>query len=97
LLLQSAEIVYPTLHRRAADFVESIPDADPRIFVDDEGDDFHAPSGRHKATIGAMTAVLRPGKAVQVSIQDNQWFKDPRVLNLPPLQALRGFLDALLG
>ena len=31
------------------------------------------PAGLKKATIGAMTAVLKPGRAAQVSLEDNLW------------------------
>lgn len=57
--------------------------------------DFAKPSGHNKAVVGAMAAVFRPGKAVQVSIQDNDWLRGP-ALDLPRIRAVQLFLQQLL-
>lgn len=57
--------------------------------------DFAKPSGHNKAVVGTMAAVFRPGKAVQVSIQDNDWLRGP-ALNLPRIRAVQLFLQQLL-
>jgi hypothetical protein len=57
--------------------------------------DFQKPTGRSKAIISAVGAILRPGKAIQVSLQDNRWLRD-RALELPRVRAVRDFLAKIL-
>ena len=52
---------------------------------------------RNKAIVGVIANVLRPGKAVQVSLQDNRWLRDPECLQLPKVSALLNFVDAVIG
>ncbi len=49
------------------------------------------PAGRNKAVIGSMASILRPGRAVQVSIQDNRWLRDA-ALAIPRVKAVQDFL-----
>jgi hypothetical protein len=51
-------------------------------------------AGRNKAIIGSIASILRPGRAVQVSIQDNRWLRDA-ALAIPRVQAVRDFLANL--
>lgn len=53
------------------------------------------PYGKDKAIISTISSVLKPGKAIQVSIQDNRWI-DQNTLQLPSLILLQKFIDALL-
>jgi hypothetical protein len=55
------------------------------------------PAGRKKAIVGAVANVLRPGKSVQVSLQDNRWLRDPRALALPQVARFQAFVDAIVG
>jgi hypothetical protein len=95
LLLECAGHAYPSLLQRAASMVSSIEGNSPELRKEDL-QDLQKPSGRKKATVAAMSAVLKPGKAVQVSIQDNRWLEGS-TLALPRITALRAFLDELLG
>ena len=58
-------------------------------------DDLRKPAGRHKAIVGSMASILRPGKAVQVSLQDNRWLRDA-ALAIPRVKAVQDFLVSLL-
>jgi hypothetical protein len=53
------------------------------------------PAGAKKATIGAMTAVLKPGKSLQPSLEDNRWV-DANTLTLAALRPCLAFLNDLL-
>lgn len=96
LLIDSAEVVYPELLRPARAFIAAVADPIGQM-KSKERKAFQKPAGRLKATVSAMTAVLKPGKAVQVSIQDNRWFRDAKALEQPRLAAFRDFLGDLLG
>lgn len=98
LLLRCAEVVYPTLLKGARDFVSPLDAKNRSVFVDrKESEDLRKPFGKDKAIIACVANVLRPGKAIQVSIQDNRWFKDDRVFQEPLLKNLEAFVDAVLG
>jgi hypothetical protein len=56
--------------------------------------DFRKPSGRQKAVVGAMSSIFRPGKAVQASIQDNDWVRGA-ALKLPRIREVQRFLTEL--
>ena len=92
LLLDCATTVYPSLLDSATKHADGA--ATDRTLTADDLQDFHKPAGRNKAVIGAMASVLRPGKAIQVSIQDNRWLRGETLL-LPRIKAVQDFLVAL--
>ena len=92
LLIESATMVYPTLLASAAKHVETAA-TDASLAAGDLKD-FHRPSGKNKALIGSIAAIFRPGKAIQVSIQDNKWLRG-EALNLPRIKAVQDFLRSL--
>jgi hypothetical protein len=89
LLLGCASIVYPNLLASARTHIENA-EKDGSLMKSDL-DDLLKPSGRKKAVVGAIASVLRPGKAVQVSLQDNRWLKD-ETLDIPRVKAFQNFL-----
>jgi hypothetical protein len=92
LLLESAKVMYPDLLAIAKDYVEA---AEKITFHNkDDGEDFNKPAGKNKAMVGAMANIMRPGKAVQVSIQDNQWLKK-EALSIPRIKSVQDFLKVL--
>jgi hypothetical protein len=93
LLLDCAEHVYPSLLAAASTHVDAAL-RDGTLSVDDKVDLFK-PAGRHKAIIGGIAAILRPGKAIQVSIQDNRWLRGS-ALELPRVKAVQEFLATVL-
>ena len=92
LLEECAAENYARLWQRSKTYVAGI---DPKELSAEDLKDFQKPAGRQKAIISAMAAILRPGKAIQVSLQDNQWIRG-RALDLPRIQSIRGFLAELL-
>ncbi len=94
IFVECAELVYPELLQAARNYVslaETVVSQLPR----EESRDFFKPAGRQKARVNTNSSVLRPGKAVQVSIQDNRWIGQ-LTENLPRIRAMMNFLDELL-
>jgi hypothetical protein len=92
LLLESAELAYPQQLAAAKGFVHGIaPQCTGAEFAD-----LMKPAGQKKAVIGSLVSLLRPGKAMQVSIQDNQWLKG-QALQLASIKRVADFLDELFG
>lgn len=92
VLLECAHQQYPTLLGSASAHVEKAG-KDGTLIADDTRD-FKKPSGQNKATVSSIAAILRPGKAVQVSIQDNRWL-GAECLALPRVKAVQDFLRQL--
>ena len=94
LLIECAEKQYPQLLVSARTHVGSVTDGPP--YEKSDLEDFLSPAGRRKAIVGSIGSVLRPGKAIQTSIQDNRWV-DGHALELPRMKLFRAFVDALLA
>lgn len=94
LLLDAGGSAYPQLLQAAGEYAASASKSTE--LQKDDLDEFNKPAGLKKATAAAMASILKPGKAIQVSIQDNRWL-EPTSLNLPRIKALREFLDALIA
>lgn len=92
LLLAAGALAYPTLLDGASRYLDGVvPQLTPADLTE-----FSKRAGKKKALLGACASVLRPGKAVQNSIQDNRWLEGD-ALELPILVSLRRFLATLLG
>ena len=92
LLLETAAQVYPNLLASAQKHINDAYMGND--LTRDDKRDVDKPAGKKKAVIGAMASLLRPGKSVQVSIQDNRWFRS-NALNIPKVKAIQDFLKAL--
>lgn len=94
LLLDAAASAYPKLLEAARHYVADAG-TDPAL---QQGDleEFRKPAGPKKATAAAMASLLKPGKSIQVSIQDNRWL-EPASLKLPRINTLQKFLEDLLA
>ena len=97
LLMRCGDIVYPTLMDRAKSFVEGIDPKDNKIFAQGESKELLSPSGKSKAILGCVANVLRPGKSIQVSIQDNRWLKDEPVFQDPWVMEFQSFIHRVIG
>lgn len=93
LLLQCAGINYSHVLEGATTFINSL---DLSKFDVKDLKDFTSPAGKSKATIGCIGQVLRPGKAIQNSLQDNRWVDDS-TLQLPDIAELSSFVTKLFG
>ncbi len=92
LLLECAKSVYPTLEAGARTYVELARGAKELVKADRK--DLDKPAGRDKAMVACIAAVLRPGKAIQVSIQDNRWIEPP-LAQFPRITAIDDFFVSL--
>lgn len=93
ILLECAEKVYPSLLKGAKHYIENL---DLKKLNSDDKKQFRKPSGRNKATVGCVGSVLRPGKAIQVSIHDNRWVS-AKTLTLEKVSSLKKFLLKLFN
>jgi len=92
LLLECAVSAYPELLESARKHVDVAVAQAGRLAKD--GEDLSKTPYRNKAIVGAIASVLRPGKAIQNSIQDNQWLKGER-LQFGRIKAVQNFLADL--
>jgi hypothetical protein len=97
ILLKCGEQVYPALIEGARAWISPLDPANRSIFVNkQECRDLAKPAGKDKAVVAAVASVLRPGKSVQVSIQDNRWISEPEKLAVSEITALQEFVIGLI-
>lgn len=95
VLLECAELNYPGLLTAAQALVAQVQ-SNASSLTKEDMEEFLKPAGRKKATVASIVGVLKPGKAVQMSIQDNRWL-EAQALSLPRILTLRQFLKDLLA
>lgn len=93
ILIKCAQRVYSNLFSGAESYVN---DVDSDELLGDDKKYFISPSGKDKAIIGCVGNILRPGKTIQVSIQDNRWICD-ETLEIPEIEALNLFIQELFN
>jgi hypothetical protein len=91
ILLKCGQKVYSSILNGATNFVGSV---NLKLLNKNDKLDFKKMSGRDKAKIGCVANILRPGRAVQVSIHDNDWISDPTII-IPEVAALKRLLEEL--
>lgn len=89
LLLQCADDVYPDVKTAALNYLSSAQQA--KELKERDLKELHKPAGFDKATVACIASVLKPGKAVQTSLQDNRWLDEP-LARLPGVVAVQRFL-----
>lgn len=93
ILIECAELNYPNLLELANNYVNSI---DKSQLNKRDLKEINKPAGKNKAIISSISSVLKPGKAIQVSLQDNRWI-DEETLKLSNMILIRQFLKKVLG
>lgn len=93
MLLDCAAAHYGDLMTKADSYLRDIDRA--KLSTSDLLE-INAPAGSKKAQIGTISAVLKPGKAIQNSIADNRWLEG-HAAERPKVVAFRGFLRSLLN
>jgi hypothetical protein len=96
VLLALGDAAYPELSEAARGYAgawRTKADGEP---ASSHWKEIRKPAGAKKAVIGAMTAILKPGKSTQVSLEDNGWVSD-ETKAVVALQPCLGFLQALLA
>lgn len=91
LLLECASLQYADLLPTAQAHVDA---AKACVGIRGDGEDLSKKPYYNKAIVGTIASVLRPGKAVQTSIQDNRWLKE-NALSVEKVKAVQLFLKEL--
>ena len=93
LLIECAQAAYPNLLSSARSHVDAA--RNDATLEKGVGNNLTKTPIYNKALVGAIASVLRPGRAIQNSIQDNKWFRDGN-LNIVRVKAVQDFLVNLL-
>ncbi len=88
-----AQSNYADLHQHAGTYLATI---NRGILTQAEQSRYNKGSNPAKAHLGVISAVLRPGSAIQNTIRDDRWI-DATTLQLPLVSQLRTFLRDLLN
>jgi hypothetical protein len=57
--------------------------------------EFNKPAGKNKALVGSISNILKPGRTLQVSLQDNDWINE-MTLELDNIKLMREFLSQIV-
>ncbi|MCC5638190.1 hypothetical protein LC593_20610 [Nostoc sp. CHAB 5844] len=93
ILFECAKLNYPDLLELALNYVSSI---DTSQLSKDDLRELNKPAGKNKAVISSISSILRSGRTLQVSIQDNRWL-DENTLSLESVNLIKIFLDKITG
>jgi hypothetical protein len=93
ILIQCAQVNYPDLLNLSTNYISSI---DATQLTPSDLKELNKPAGKNKAVVSSITSVLRPGKTLQVSIQDNRWLNDQTMI-LDSVKLIKRFLDEVTG
>lgn len=93
LLQDCGNAMYPDLMQGAARFVDSV---DVKTLTRKDAQLIKKPFGRQKATVACVADILKPGMAIQTSIDQNRWICD-QTASLPRIAPLFNFLSDLVG
>jgi hypothetical protein len=96
ILLALSDGVYPEITAMARTYAEHWREKSDDDPTGSDWKEIRKPAGTKKATISAMTAVLKPGKSMQVSLEDSRWLCD-ETKAAQCLKPCIGFLNALLA
>jgi hypothetical protein len=92
ILLECAQKNYPHLYELAREYID---DVNLGQLNKKDLKELSKPAGKNKAIISSISSVLKPGRTLQVSIQDNRWL-DETTMDLDSLKGVKDFLDKLI-
>lgn len=95
VLLPLGKRAYPALYDASLKYVDGVASGID-LRAPKELKELGKPAGRKKAIVGAMTAILKPGKATQVSIEDNRWISEETKLDASLADCLK-FLEKVMS
>jgi hypothetical protein len=92
ILIECGEHNYQQLIELSREYISKIDESKLK-----SGDlrEIRKPAGKNKAIIGGVSNILKPGRTLQVSLQDNDWI-DSRTVNLDKIKLVREFLCQIL-
>ena len=88
LLLNTASIVYPELLKLAGDYVNEASKLHTTLEREQD---------QNKAKVGCIANVMKPGKANQVSIADNEWISERTLQSCEMLRKLDEEIKRMCG
>ena len=93
VLLEAGKVAYPALLEQASRYVDAVELS--RLDAEDlkEG---HKSAGRKKQTVASVAAILKAGRALATSLQDNRWLVGD-ALRQPLVAQFRTWLHRLLN
>ncbi len=91
--MQCAEQNYDHLLNLAENYLENL---DQNRIESSELKELKKPAGENKAKISIIASILKPGKSIQISVQDNNWINE-KTLILPNIILIREFIANLLN
>ena len=93
VLLECAKVNYPNLLALSTSYVTGI---DINQLTQDDLKELKKPAGKNKAVVSSISGILKPGKSLQVSIQDNRWINEQTMV-LNSVKLIKIFLDEVTG
>ena len=93
VLLEAGQVAYPTLIAHATNFVAGVDHAE---LTDEDRREGNKNAGPKKQRVAAVTAILKPTRALATSLQDNRWLTGP-ALQQPLVSKFRTWLHDLLN
>jgi len=94
LLLDCADVVYPNIKRHAGNIIEKenewLHDLNPK-----EKKEYQKDAGKNKLTVANISSIMKPGRAVQNTIEDFRWVCN-ETMSTVRVQGFVGFLEELL-
>jgi len=90
LLLDSADIIYPNVRKHVEIFINN--EKEWSIDLDkDEQREYCKPAGKKKLTVAGISSAMKPGRAVQNSIEDCRWLCSETMAT----KRIQGFVEFL--
>lgn len=93
VLIECAQVNYSDLLNLATTYLTSI---DESQLTHSDLRELTKPTGKNKAVVSSISSVLKPGKSLQVSIQDNRWLDD-QTLKISSVNSIKTFLAEVIG
>jgi len=99
LLLECGHTSYPELLGLAVAHIDAaakklVPPT--ATWTNEDHDEFKSASGKKKATIASASAILKPGKTSQMSVNDNRWVESP-TLATGRVKVVADWLNSLIA
>lgn len=92
ILIECGEHNYKHLMELSQEYISNI---DESKLEPADLKELRKPAGKNKALIGGVSNILKPGRTLQVSLQDNNWI-DRTTIDLDRVKLVRYFLAAIL-
>jgi hypothetical protein len=84
ILIECGERNYQQLIELSREYISKI---DESKLKSSDLREIRKPAGKNKAIIGGVSNILKPGRTLQVSLQDNDWI-DSRTVNLAKIKSI---------